>query len=115
MKKLHKIVCDACKITIKASNQMTDEDWEELEKQDFHLCTKCTEEFGNTLRLKELELAKDYLNSDYYWKRVKELSGLSIEEYTESFAEKACKNASVFKKKADEALDIMKFNSNQTT
>jgi hypothetical protein len=29
----------------------------------------------NKTRLKELELAKPYLNSDYYWRRYKELKG----------------------------------------
>lgn len=35
--------------------------------------------FQNKLRLDELNLAKDYLNSDYYWKRYRKLLG--EEEY----------------------------------
>lgn len=35
----------------------------------------------NRIRLEELDSAKDYLNSDYYWKRRRELT----EEHSEAY------------------------------
>ena len=92
MKLLRGIVCNSCKITIKPTHNMNNEDWIKLQESSLHLCTKCEEEFGNSLRLDELEKSRHYLNSDYYWKRIKELGHLSNEQ-----------------------IDIMKFNENQTT
>jgi hypothetical protein len=31
--------------------------------------------FQNKLRIQELNLSKQYLNSNYYWKRLRELNG----------------------------------------
>lgn len=89
MIKLSGIICNGCRTTIRPYSE---DERNRLLDQKFHLCTKCTEEFGNDLRLDELERSKPYLNSDYYWKRVKELGKLSNEQ-----------------------VDIMKFNENQNT
>lgn len=89
MIKFSGIICDCCRTTIRPSSE---EEKDKLLDQNVHLCTKCTEEFGNDLRLDELEKSRKYLNSNYYWKRVKELGSLS-----------------------DEQIEIMKFNSNETT
>ncbi len=80
MKKLSGIICNNCKVNIKSTKSMTNEDWEKLESSDFHLCTKCDESVGNDIRLDELEKSREYLNSDYYWKRIKELTRLSDEQ-----------------------------------
>lgn len=90
MKKLRNIVCNACKIAIASTKNLKVADWANME--DFHLCKKCEREISDPIRLDELERAREFLNSDYYWKRVKELTKLS-----------------------DEQIEIMKFNENQST
>lgn len=92
MKTQEGILCNNCRVLIKTTGRMSNEDWIKLEDSDFHMCLLCEEKIGNSVRLDELERSRQHLNSDYYWKRVKELARLS-----------------------DEQIDIMKFNSNQTT
>jgi hypothetical protein len=69
MKKLSGILCDLCNSLIRSTRNMTSEDWTKLESTDIAICPRCEA----PIQLQELELAKDYLNSDYYWSRKKEL------------------------------------------
>jgi hypothetical protein len=69
MKKLSGIICDLCNVLIRSTKNMTSEDWTKLESTDITICQTCEA----PIRLSELELSKDYINSDYYWSRKKEL------------------------------------------
>jgi len=68
MKKLSGIICDICRRTI------TTIPTHEQSKEENHVChnNSCIE-LNATIRNSELDKAKEYLNSDYYWQRKKEL------------------------------------------
>jgi hypothetical protein len=70
MNKLYAITCDVC------SRIITEHPTEEDRKQTLHTCPPpypCGY-IANTFREDELDRAKEqHLNSDYYWKRKKEL------------------------------------------
>lgn len=70
MIKQSRLLCDNCNIFIKLTRAMTNEEWNTLSESSPILCPKCEA----PIRLKELERARKYLTSDYYWDRVKELN-----------------------------------------
>jgi hypothetical protein len=78
MNKLYRTICDICRTLITDSPTIEDR----LKK--VHICTNpaCIEKYEN-IALSILDEAKDNLNSDYYWKKRKEIQDISIEKYME--------------------------------